>query len=300
MSNILERIAAGEILISDGATGTYLQSNGLEAGGCPEQMNASHPEVIRQMAADYFSAGSDLVETNSFGGSRYMLKKYDHGDRVEELNRLAAAHARSAAATNQYVMGSIGPTGEFLEPNGTATESEMFDVFCEQARGLVAGGVDGFCVETMSDMAEAALAIGACKAVADIPVMATLAFDKGPRGFFTMFGITPAGAAEQLAAAGADVVGSNCGIAIEDMIGIIAAMREATDKPILSHVNAGLPKIEGGKIIYPDTPESMAPQYKRLVTSGANIVGGCCGTRPDHIRAIVEALADERNQPTGN
>lgn len=297
---LMEAIARRSVMISDGATGTYLQDRGLEAGGCPEAFNVDHPDIVRGMARDYFDAGADIVETNSFGGSRYMLAKYGFGDRVEEFNAKGAEHARSAAAANQYVMGSIGPTGEFLEPNGTATESEMFNVFCEQARGLIAGGVDGFCVETMSDMAEAALAIRACKTMADLPVMATLTFDRGPRGFFTMFGITPAGAAEQLAEAGADVVGSNCGIAIEDMIDIIAAMRQATDKPILSHVNAGLPKIEGGRIIYPDTPESMAPHYKRLVTSGANIVGGCCGTRPDHIRAIAESLADERTRPTGN
>ncbi len=290
MSKLLERIKAGEILISDGATGTYLQANGLEAGGCPEQMNFTHPDVVRQMAADYFNAGSDMVETNSFGGSRYMLKKYDHGDRVEEFNRLGAEHARAAAPDGCFVLGSIGPTGEFLVPNGTATEKEMYEVFAEQARGLAAGGIDAFCIETMSDMGEMSLAIRAAKESTGLPVIATLTFDKGPRGFFTMFGITPAGAGEQLSEAGADVVGSNCGIAIDAMIEIIAAMRKATDKPILTHVNAGIPKIEGGKIIYPDTPELMSAKYTQLVEAGANIVGGCCGTGPDHISAIKKVL----------
>ncbi|MAE66113.1 MAG: methionine synthase [Phycisphaeraceae bacterium] len=289
MSSLAERIASGDLLISDGATGTWLQANGLEAGGCPEAMNESHPDTIRRMAADYFGAGSDMVETNSFGGSRYMLAKYGRGDDVEKLNRLAAEHARHAAQSGHFVVGSIGPTGEFLEPNGTATEQDMLEVFAEQARGLAAGGVDGFCIETMSDMGEIALAIRAAKETG-LPVMATLTFDKGPRGFFTMFGITPEGAAEQLSEAGADVVGSNCGIAIDSMIEIIGRMRQATDKPILTHVNAGIPKIEGGKIIYPDTPEQMAPAYSRLVEAGANILGGCCGTGPDHIRAIVSEL----------
>ena len=292
MSLLLERIRQGEILVSDGATGTYLQSNGLKAGGCPEEFNASHPEVVRQMAANYFEAGSDMVETNSFGGSRYMLQKYDHGDRVEELNRLGAELACDAASAGQFVLGSIGPTGEFLEPNGTATESEMYKVFADQARGLAAGGVDAFCIETMSDMAEISLAIRAAKENTELPVVATLTFDRGPRGFFTMFGITPAAAGEQLSEAGADIVGSNCGIAIDDMIEIITAIRQATDRPILTHVNAGIPKIEGGKIVYPDTPEFMAERMPKMVEAGANIIGGCCGTGPAHVRAFVQAVGN--------
>ena len=289
MSRLLERVHSGEILVSDGATGTYLQSNGLEPGACPEEFNSSHADVIRQMAANYFSAGSDMVETNSFGGSRFMMKKYNFEDHVVEWNRLGAEHARSAASPDQFVIGSIGPTGEFLEPNGLITEAEMLQVFREQVQGLAEGGVDAICIETMSDYGETSLAIKAAKEF-DLPVIATMCFDKGPRGFFTMMGITPAGAAQQLADAGADVVGSNCGIAIEQMIEIIAAMREATDKPILTHVNAGLPRIENGEVIYPDTPDHMASLMPQLVEAGANIVGGCCGTSPGHIRAFAKAV----------
>ena len=289
MSDFLEQIQQGRVLISDGATGTYLQQHGLEAGGCPEVLNADAPEVVRGMAAAYFEAGSQMVETNSFGGSRYMLAKYGFGERVEELNRLGAELARSVAPPGRFVLGSIGPTGEFLEPNGTATEAEMYDVFAEQARGLAAGGVDAFCVETMSDLAECTLAIRAAKEVSGLPVVATMTFDKGPRGFFTMMGITPAGAAEQLAAAGADLVGSNCGIAIEHMIEIITDMRAATGTPILTHINAGIPRIESGQIVYPDTPEMMAECIPRVVAAGANIVGGCCGTSAEHVRAFGAA-----------
>ena len=289
MNELMERVTAGEILVSDGATGTYLQANGLEPGGCPEEFNHSHGEVVQQMAANYFEAGSDMVETNSFGGSRYMLKKYDFGDRVEEWNRLGAEHARSAAPAGRFVLGSIGPTGEFLEPNGEVTEEEMYEVFAEQARGLASGGVDAFCIETMSDIGEISLAIRAAKETG-LPVFATMTFNKGPRGYFTMMGITPAGAAEQLTAAGADVVGSNCGIAIEQMIEIITDMRRATDKPMITHVNAGIPRIEDGDIVYPHTPEYMASLVPRLVAAGANIIGGCCGTGPDHIRAFCQAL----------
>ncbi|MEE3371893.1 MAG: homocysteine S-methyltransferase family protein [Planctomycetota bacterium] len=289
MSEFLEQIRQGRVLVSDGATGTYLQQHGLEAGGCPEVLNADAPEVVRGMAAAYFEAGSQMVETNSFGGSRYMLAKYGFEERVEELNRLGAELARSVAPPGRFVLGSIGPTGEFLEPNGTATETEMYDVFAEQARGLAAGGVDAFCVETMSDLAECTLAIRAAKEVSGLPVVATMTFDKGPRGFFTMMGITPSGAAEQLAAAGADLVGSNCGIAIEQMIEIIADMRAATGTPILTHINAGIPRIESGQIVYPDTPEMMAACIPRLLQAGANVVGGCCGTSAEHVRAFVEA-----------
>jgi len=290
MSKLLDRVAAGEILVSDGATGTYLQVHGLEAGGCPEAMNFTHPEVIQKMAAEYFAAGSDMVETNSFGGSRYMLKKYDFGDRVEEFNRLAAEHARSAAPDGCFVLGSIGPTGEFLVPNGTATEDEMYEAFAEQARGLAAGGIDCFCIETMSDMGEISLAIRAAKDNSGLPVVATMTFDKGPRGYFTMMGLTPANAAQQLVEAGADIVGTNCGLAIDHMIEIVSAMRGATDRPILTHVNAGIPKIVGTEIVYPDTPELMAEQMTKIVAAGANIVGGCCGSSPDYVRAFIKVL----------
>ena len=290
MSQFLERVHSGNVFISDGATGTYLQEHGLEAGGCPEEFNSTNADTIRQMAGEYFQAGSDMVETNSFGGSRYMLKKYNFGDQVTEFNRLAAEHARAAAPEGSYVLGSIGPTGEFLEPNGEATEEEMFAAFAEQSRALAAGGADAFCVETMSDMSETALAIRAAKDSTGLPVVATLTFDKGPRGYFTMMGITPEGAAEQLTEAGADVVGSNCGIAIEQMIEIVAAMRSATELPILTHINAGIPKIVHGKIVYPDTPEHMAQLMPKVVEAGANIVGGCCGTSPKHVRAFVQAL----------
>jgi len=293
MSAFLKRVQSGEVMISDGATGTYLQENGLEPGGCPEILNAENPDLIQRMALDYFEAGSDIVATNTFGGSHYMLAKYGYGDRSVELNRLAAEHARASAPEGRFVMGSIGPTGEFLVPSGTATEDEMYGAFAQQVEGLAAGGADAVCVETMSDPAEITLAIRAAKKEAGLPAVATMTFDKGPRGFFTMFGTTPARAAEQLAEAGADIVGSNCGLAIDPMIEIIGAMREATSLPILTHVNAGIPKIVKGEIVYLDTPDYMAEKMKAMVDVGANIIGGCCGTGPDHIRAFVQVLRVE-------
>ena len=292
MSEFLDRVATGVLMISDGATGTYLQENGLEPGGCPEEFNADHPEVVRGMARAYFEAGSDIVETNSFGGSRYMLAKYGHGDRVRELNCRAAELARDAAPPGKFVLGSMGPTGEILEEKGgTADAEEMYEVFCEQATGLAAGGVDAVCVETMSDVSgEMTLAIRAVKDTTGLPVVATLCYDRGPRGLFTMMGDTPESTAVALTEAGADVVGSNCGIAIGDMIEVIGAMRRSTDLPILTHVNAGIPRIEAGEIVYPDTPDFMAEQMQRVIEAGATIIGGCCGTGPDHVRAFALLL----------
>ena len=172
--SMLDRLAQGEILISDGATGTYLQEHGLEPGGCPEEFNVSHPEIVKGMARDYFEAGADMVLTNSFGGSKFMLKKYGHGDRVIELNRLAAQHARSAAPPGGLVAGSVGPSGEFLEPLGEVTEAEMLDAFKEQVTALANGGADAIIVETMTALEEATLAIRAVKENTDLPVIATM------------------------------------------------------------------------------------------------------------------------------
>ena len=285
-----ERIAAGETLISDGATGTWLQSHGLEPGGCPEELNATEPELVQQMAREYFEAGSDMVLTASFGGSKFMLEKYGHGDKVRELNRLAAEHARSQAPTGRYVAGSVGPTGEFLEPLGTVSESEMLDAFAEQIAGLEEGGADAVVIETMFAIEESKLAIRAAKENTGLTVMATMTFDKGPRGFFTMMGVPPAQAACELVEEGADVVGANCGNGIEVMMEIAREMRSATDAPMLVHSNAGIPDIRKGQIVYPETPDFMAQRFEEMAGAGVNIVGGCCGTTPRHIGAISETL----------
>ena len=289
-TSILDRLARGDVLISDGATGTYLQAHGLEAGGCPEEFNASHPEVVQGMARAYLDAGSDMVLTDSFGGSPFMLKKYGHGDRVHELNKLAAQHARSQAPPGRYVIGSVGPTGEFLAPLGEVTTEEMLDGFVEQITALAEGGADAVVIETMTAIEEATLAIKAAKENTDLVVMSTMVFDKGPRGFFTMMGITPERAVKELKEAGADIVGANCGNGIDVMIELSREIRSAAEGPMLVHSNAGIPSIKGGEIVYPETPEYMAERFKVLADIGVNILGGCCGTGPDHIRALHDVL----------
>ena len=287
---ILDRLAHGEVLISDGATGTYLQDHGLEPGGCPEEFNISHPQVVQGIAHAYFEAGSDMVLTDSFGGSKFMLKKYGHGDRVREFNKLAAQHARSQAPPGHYVVGSVGPTGEFLEPLGEVSEAEMYDAFVEQITALEEGGADNVVIETMTALEEATLAIKAAKENTKLIVMSTMVFDKGPRGFFTMMGVTPERAVKELRDAGADVVGANCGNGIEVMVELARELRQATDGYLLVHSNAGIPSIKDGQIVYSETPEFMAERFRKLAEIGVNILGGCCGTGPDHIRALAKAL----------
>jgi 5-methyltetrahydrofolate--homocysteine methyltransferase len=287
---ILDRLAAGDTLIFDGATGTYLQNNGLEPGASPELMNATHPEVVQGMSKQYFDAGSDIVLTNSFGGNKFMLDRYGAGERLVELNKLAAEHARAVAPEGKFVAGSIGPTGEFIEPLGTATEDELYDNFSAMAKAFEAGGADAVMIETQLAIEEAAIAVRAAKETTGLVVMATMVFDKGPRGYFTMMGVTPEQAVEGLEEAGADVVGTNCGNGIERMVEIATRMRAATDKYLVVQSNAGLPIIKNGETCYLETPEFMAKHYRELAELPINILGGCCGTTADHIRALIQSV----------
>lgn len=291
---ILERLARGDLLVSDGATGSYLQQHGLEPGGCPEEFNVSHPEVVKGMAKAYFDAGSDMVLTNSFGGTRLRQKHYGFENRIREFNKLAAQHAKSQAPAGHFVVGSIGPTGEILEDplkDEPVSAGEMYDAFAEQITALAEGGVDALDIETMIDAREAKLAIKAAKENTNLIVISTMTFDKGPRGFFTMMGETPERAVKELQEAGADIVGANCGNGIDAMVELARQMRAVTDGYLLIHSNAGIPVRKGGEIVYPETPEYMAERFKILAHEvGVNIIGGCCGTGPDHIRALSKAL----------
>lgn len=287
---ILDLIKSGETLISDGATGTYLQSYGLEPGGCPEELNETNPKLIKQMASDYFSAGSNLVLTNSFGANKFMLGKYGLEEKVGLFNQLSAEHAREKTPKGRYTLGSVGPSGEFLIPYGEISEAELYDSFSQQIVSLVEGGVDGIIIETMTAIEEAFIAVKAAKENSNLPVIVTMTFDKGPRGFFTMMGVTPNQAASQLATIGADIVGANCGNGIETMTQIAEEIRSATDTPTIIHSNAGIPVIRKGQIIYPETPRFMAKWIKKLADKGTNLIGGCCGTTPTHIESFSDII----------
>lgn len=290
---ILERLARGDLLISDGATGSYLQQHGL-GDADPEEWNVSHPEVVRGMAKAYFDAGSHMVLTNTFGSSRIRQRHYGYEDRAREFNVLAAQHARSQAPEGCFVVGSVGPTGEVLNDplrDEPLTEGQAYDAFAEQITALADGGVDAVDIETMIDIDEAVLAVRAAKENTDLTVMSTMFFDKGPRGFFTMMGTPPADAVRKLHDAGADIVGANCGNGIDIMLELARELRSATDGYLLIHSNAGIPAPQGGEIVYPETPEYMAERFKIMAHEvGINIIGGCCGTTPEHIRALVKVV----------
>ncbi len=288
---MLERVARGEILISDGAMGTFLHARGLGLRECPESWCISHPEVVREIAAAYIVAGSDIVETNSFGGNSFRLESHHLADKVHEFNFAAAALAREATGGKGYVAASVGPTAQFVKgEGGKISPEQLYDSFREQVIALAEGGADALCIETMASLAEATQAIRAAKENTRLPVICTFTFDAKSKGFFTMMGVTPARAATGAVAAGADIVGANCGNGIDNMIEIARQMRAAVPgAPILIQANAGLPTIEDGRTVFKETPEYMASRVEDLIRAGATIIGGCCGTTPDHIAAIAKA-----------
>jgi 5-methyltetrahydrofolate--homocysteine methyltransferase len=292
MKAFRERVAQGDILISDGAMGTYLQAKGLKPGECMESWCVSHPEVVKGIHEDYIAAGADILETNSFGGTCYKLKSYGLADKVRELNLAAVRLAKQASAGKVYVAASVGPTGRIAEDEGgDVTPQDLYNAFQEQVVALEEGGADALCIETMASLTEALQAIKAAKDNTKLPVICTFTFEAGARGFRTMMGITPERAAREAVAAGADIVGANCGNGIVNMIEIARQTRTAQpNTPILINANAGMPVLEGEKTVFKETPEFMASKVIDLIKAGAQIIGGCCGTTPDHIAAIAERL----------
>lgn len=280
------------LLIADGAWGTQLAQKGLAAGEPPEGWNLAQPERVLAVAGSYVEAGTDVILTNTFGGSRIKLAKAGLDGQTVEINRRGAELSREAASDDVLVFASVGPTGEFLQPLGTLTEAEIVECFAEQVAALLAGGADGVVIETMTDLGEATAALKAARDAGAGAAVVSMTFQKGARGFATMMGLTPEAAAVELTAAGADIIGANCGAGIEEMIEAVKLLRAATDKPIWAKPNAGLPELVAGRTVYRQTPEQMAGQLPALVEAGARIVGGCCGSGPDHIRALVAARAD--------
>ncbi|MBK7134199.1 MAG: homocysteine S-methyltransferase family protein [Bacteroidales bacterium] len=289
--SILDKIKQNKILLCDGAWGTFLQAKGMQPGECPELWNITHRAEVKDIADSYLLAGSDIIETNSFGGSRFKLSMYQLEERVAELNRAAAEISREAAGREKHVAGSIGPTGKMLIM-GDVTEEELYNAFREQAVALEAGGADIIIIETMSAIDEAALAVRAARENTKCTVIITMTFSKDPDGgFHTMMGVSPEEMVTSMKDAGAHIVGSNCGNGIEDMIGILKAIR-ATDSeiPVIIQANAGIPEFIDGATVFRESPEMMASYVPELIKAGANIIGGCCGTTPEHIRAICRAI----------
>ena len=294
MSKIIQEIKKGRVLVSDGAWGTFLQKKGLKPGECPEEWNISKPDDVFEIAQSYVNAGADMIETNSFGGSYFKLKNYGFETRVFEINKAAAEISRKAAGPDRFVLGSIGPTGKLLIME-EVTEDELYNAFKEQSMALEAGGADAIVIETMTDLEEARIAVKAAKENTSCEVICTMTFDKIIGGEYrTMMGISPTEMTEALVEAGAEVIGANCGNGIADMIGIVKEIRRANATiPILIHANAGMPHYHDGETTFPESPNDMAARVKEIVAAGANIIGGCCGTTPDHIcevRHVVNSL----------
>jgi 5-methyltetrahydrofolate--homocysteine methyltransferase len=291
MPTITEKLKHAKILISDGAWGTFLQKKGLEPGECPEQWNIKRPEDVFDIAQSYIDAGSDMIETNSFGGNKFKLSYFGLENKVFELNKAAAEISRRAAGTDKYVLGSVGPTGKLLMM-GDITEEELYEAFKEQSIALAAGGADAIIIETMSDIDEAKLAIKAIKENTFCEIICTMTFSKTPENaFYTMMGVSPLMMVTELLSSGVDVIGANCGNGIENMIDIVKEIRAADQQiPILVHANAGAPIYKDGETIFPESPDQMAGFVKQLIDAGANIIGGCCGTTPEHIRKMAEAI----------
>jgi 5-methyltetrahydrofolate--homocysteine methyltransferase len=288
---ILAAVRSGRILVSDGAWGTFLQKKGLKAGECPELWCLERPAEVLDVARSYIGAGADMIESNSFGGTRFKLEHFGLADRAADINEAAARISRQAAGPSKWVIASMGPTGKMLV-TGEVTEEDLYGAFKEQAMALAKGGADALCIETMSATDEAAAAIRAARENTHCEVICTFTFQRGAKGQYrTMMGVSPAKAAQEAVRAGADIIGPNCGNGMEQMIEIVKEMRAvAGTTPILVHANAGLPRNVNGVDVYPEGPEEMAARVKAVIDAGANIVGGCCGTTPAHIQAIRKAV----------
>jgi 5-methyltetrahydrofolate--homocysteine methyltransferase len=294
MGKILDRIKKGKVLVSDGAWGTFLQQKGLQPGECPEAWNFSRPDDVLDIARSYIEAGADMIETNSFGGTRFKLERHGLAGKVFEVNKAAAEISRKAAG-DKFVIGSVGPTGKILMM-GDVTEEELYEAFREQALGLEAGGADAVMIETMSDLDEARLAIRAAKEHTSLELFCTMTFEKMLTGEFrSMMGVSPTEMVQALKDAGAELVGANCGNGIAGMVGIVEEIRKADPLvPVLVHANAGMPVYRDGDTFFPESPEEMAALVKEIIKAGANVVGGCCGTTPEHIRLVRRAVDEGR------
>ncbi len=288
MNKLIQELTGEGTVVTDGSWGTQLQIRGLAPGENPDSWNLSHPDKVGEVAALYVGAGSRVILTNTFGANSVVLGKFGLADKADAVNRAGVEISRRAAGEKAYVFASMGPSGKILV-SGDITEEELRKSFTQQARALHAAGADAIVVETMMDVNEARIAVEAAKATG-LPVVASMVFDSGKQKDRTMMGNTPELAVSELTAAGADVIGANCGQGIEGFIPICARMRAATKIPLWMKPNAGLPELVKGETVYRTSPAEFARFVPDLMKAGANFIGGCCGTSGEFVMAIRSAL----------
>lgn len=288
MPDFLKQLNSDHILIADGATGTMLQKAGLPIGVAPERWNLENPDAVLNHYLAYIDAGSDIILTNTFGGSSIRLKRDNLDSDCHIINLRAAELARQAAGSSVVVFGDLGPTGELISPLGLLSENEVVESFAMQVKALVQGGVDAILIETMSDITEAKAALKGVRQVTDLPVIISFSFDTHGR---TMMGVKPEQAAEEIWSLGVSAIGANCGRTLSETLKAIQEIRMAVpDAVLFAKPNAGLPHTDGSELVYDVTPEIMAEYALMFFDAGVKIFGGCCGSTPEHIKAIVSSM----------
>ncbi len=304
-TNLKERIGQG-ILLLDGAMGTQLLARGAAGGGCNEQLNKQSPDIVIAVHQAYLQAGTDAILTNTFGANTFSLGRHGLADKVNELNKAAAQLARRCAAENHFVLGDIGPTGSLLEPLGDMKPADCRDAFAQQAKALMAGGVDGFIIETMTALEELTIAVEAVKSVCgDVPILASMAFDKTEKDFRTIFGVSVEKMVAKIIPLGVDALGFNCGSAtldeyVELAKKFVSAVNQTADNKrnvaVLAEPNAGKPQLIDEQAVYTVTADDFACAAEKIKSAGAAIIGGCCGTSPDHIAAAAKKLNEKKTR----
>jgi 5-methyltetrahydrofolate--homocysteine methyltransferase len=287
--NILDLLQK-RVVLFDGGFGTMLISMGLDKGKASESWNLEHPEKVKQIHKAYFDAGSDVIVTNTFGATKIKLAGKGLDDKTDEINKTAARLALEVCPEDGYVAGDIGPTGKFLKPMGEYTYEQFYQAFFQQAEALASAGADAIIVETMYSLNEAKAAVKAAKDAAELPIFATMTFNKTKKGFFTLMGENVGFCLEELEKEGASVVGANCTLVIEEMVELAPILRKATALPILVQPNAGKPVLKDGKTSYGTSAEDFAASVPLLIDAGINAIGGCCGTDPTFIKLVSSLI----------
>ena len=285
----------GEVLLADGAWGTEFFKRGLMQGSPPDEWNLTHPEIVREITRDYLDAGASVILTNTFGANRFRLEAHGLSGKVREINIRAAELAREVVGQRALVAGDIGPSGRIMAM-GEVTSEDLAAAFTEQARALLDGGVDWIVVESMADAEEMEIAVRAASDAAGVPVVASMTYNRTPRGYRTMMGNSPETCVRKAESAGASLIGANCGTGIEDYVPLAPVLRELTSQPLWMKANAGVPQLVGGRVTYPLTPEQYASFVPALVEAGVDVIGGCCGTDPRFIREVGKSIARVRER----